>query len=288
MTPLTYQTAAAHITRTLLQAPSERKWTIYRSHFQDFFKGRWPHFDGLISFTGDFFVDFGIFPTLTTHELELNASNQQELLAEIVAFANDAGVPIYDDDADFAGMLDAAKIICFRYDLLAAMTKFHELTNEPAATLPKLLAHLDDMRRSLHSAQQRALGNEAEAEIALYGKPGQDRLYEFYNELKEKRLTGELYYDLPYQKFKDVRLKSGDLVFVGAYTSHGKSLLLRALAYHLLITRSLIPSFYTVADWTTICFNLSSRRSISQGLRLNFGGTGMQARTCPRPYRIGA
>jgi hypothetical protein len=51
---------------------------------------------------------------------------------------------------------------------------------------------------------------------------------------------------------------------------------------------SLIPSFYTVADWTTICFNLSSRRSISQGLRLNFGGTGMQARTCPRPYRIGA
>jgi hypothetical protein len=54
VTPLTYQTAAAHITRTLLQAPSERKWTIYRSHFQDFFKGRWPHFDELISFTGDF------------------------------------------------------------------------------------------------------------------------------------------------------------------------------------------------------------------------------------------
>ncbi|MFL5285253.1 MAG: hypothetical protein ACJ8AW_30820 [Rhodopila sp.] len=56
----------------------------------------------------------------------------------------------------------------------------------------------------------------------------------------------------------------------------------------LLLITSLIPSFYTVADWTTICFNLSSRRSISQGLRLNFGGTGMQARTCPRPYRIGA
>ncbi|MFL5284721.1 MAG: hypothetical protein ACJ8AW_27985 [Rhodopila sp.] len=56
----------------------------------------------------------------------------------------------------------------------------------------------------------------------------------------------------------------------------------------LTVNPSLIPSFYTVADWTTICFNLSSRRSISQGLRLNFGGTGMQARTCPRPYRIGA
>jgi replicative DNA helicase len=238
MTPLTYQTAEAHIARTLLQGLSERKWNIYRSHFQDFFKERWPQFDQLISFISDFFARFGKFPTVAVFELELNATNEMELLAYTVAIANDAGVPVYND-ADFAGILDAARIICFRYDLLRAMTTFHSLANGPAATRQKLLADLDNMRRSLYTSQQRALGSDAEAEIVLQGERGQKRLQEFYDQIKEKHRNGKSSYDLPYSKFQEVRLKPGDLVFVGAYTSHGKSLLLRALAYHLLITHGL-------------------------------------------------
>lgn len=238
MTPLTYQTAEAHIAHTLLREPSERKWTIYQSHFQDFFKGRWSRFDELISFISDFFVRFGAFPTMAIYAFELNATNQTDLLAHIVAIANDAGLPVYND-VDFAGALDAARIICFRSDLVQAMTTFHGLANGSAATLPKLLEGLDDMRRSLHHSQQRALGSDAEAEITLYGKVGQNRLYEFYDKIKEKQRKGELYYDLPYAKFKDVHLKPGDLFFIGAYTSHGKSLLLRDMAYHLWLTYGL-------------------------------------------------
>ena len=90
MTPLTYQTAEAHIAHTLLQEPSGQKWTIYQSHFQDFFKGRWPRFDELISFISDFVVRFSAFPNLAIYTVELNATNQTDLLAHIVAIANDA------------------------------------------------------------------------------------------------------------------------------------------------------------------------------------------------------
>ena len=48
-----------NIARTLLVAPSEQKWINYQTKFQDYFAGRWPQFDHLISFIAAFFAEFG-------------------------------------------------------------------------------------------------------------------------------------------------------------------------------------------------------------------------------------
>ncbi len=235
-----------YIARTLLLAPSERKWTNYQTQFQEYFAGRWPQFDQLVSFIADFFARFGKFPSLSAYEIELTAANDECLLQYIRAIAQDELVRVHHDDADFAAALRAIKNVVFKSELTAAMRGLDEVITGRAAHLPAIQQGLNTMLTSLYTAQQRALGSDAADTSVLYGKNAQQELRDHYETIKAKRLKGELYYTLPFRQLAEVQIKQGDLIFVGAYTSHGKSLLLRVLAYHFLIEYGLNVAFWSM------------------------------------------
>ena len=239
-------TIEKHIARTLLLAPSDRKWINYQTQFQDYFAGRWPLFDQLIAFIADFFVAFGKCPPLSAYEIELTAANDEYLLKYIRAIAQDELVLIHHEDADFAAALRTVKNKLYQSELLAAMQGLEGVITGRAAHLPAVQQGLNTMLASLYTAQQRALGSDAADTSVLYGEKAQQELREHYETIKAKRLKGDLYYTLPFATLAEVQIKQGDLIFVGAYTSQGKSLLLRALAYHFLTVYGLNVAFWSL------------------------------------------
>ncbi len=239
-------TIEKHIARTLLLAPSERKLTNYQTQFQEFFAGRWPQFDQLIASIADFFATFGTFPPLSAYEIELTAANDESLLQYIRAIAQDELVLVHHDDADFAAALRAVKNEVYKTELMAAMRGLTGVITGLAAHLPVVQQGLNTMLTSLYTAQQRALGSDAADTSVLFGKEAQQELREHYQTIKVKRLKGDLYHTLPFRQLAEIQIKQGDLIFVGAYTSQGKSLLLRALAYHFLIEYGLNVAFWSM------------------------------------------
>ena len=235
-----------YIARTLLVAPSDRKWINYQTQFQDYFAGRWPLFDQLISFIADFVAAIGKCPPFSACEIELTAANDEYLLKYIRAIAQDERVRIHHEDADFAAALRAVKNKLYQSELSAVMQDFQGVITGRAAHLPAVQQGLNTMLASLYTAQQRALGSDAADTSVLYGEKAQQELREHYETIKAKRLKGDIYYTLPFPKLAEVQIKQGDLIFVGAYSSQGKSLLLRALAYHFLIVYGLNVAFWSL------------------------------------------
>ncbi len=235
-----------HIARTLLLEPSIRKWTDYCTHFHDYFVGRWPVFDQLVTFIADFFSQSGIFPSLRGYELELTTAHDQSLLDYVRDIATDASVPIYSDEANFLSALRAAKNRCFQLDLSQPVQEFQAAMTGRPTHLPAIQQNLNTMLARLYTAQQRALGDDVSASVALIGLEAQGVLRADYEAIEAERQKGELSYTLPFLALRDIHIKRGDLLFVGAFTSQGKSLLLRALAYHLATTHGLNVAFWSL------------------------------------------
>jgi hypothetical protein len=125
-----------YIARTLLVAPSERKWIYYQTQFQDYFAGRWPLFDQLIAFIADFFAAFGECPPLSAYEIQLTGANDEYLLNYIRAIAQNELVLIHHEDADFAAALRTVKNKLYQSELLAAMQGLEGVIAGRAAHLP--------------------------------------------------------------------------------------------------------------------------------------------------------
>jgi replicative DNA helicase len=69
---------------------------------------------------------------------------------------------------------------------------------------------------------------------------------EIYKRIKERQNSADaLYFDLGVTKFADIRFKDGDLVVFGGFTSHGKSILLRHMAYRQLYRYGRNVAFYS-------------------------------------------
>lgn len=234
------------IARTLLVAPSAGKWIAYQNHFRDFFAGRWPRFDELISFITDFSVRFGRFPNRDTYEFELTAANDQDLLEYVRATCDDDTVLIHQSDTEFVSALRAAKNYQYRADLQSCVAAFGETVNGRRTDVDALQQIVNRLLSQLHAAQQRAFGSDATTSSFLFGEHARGALVAHYQKIKDKRQKGEIYYTLPFEKLAEVHIKQGDLVFVGAYTSQGKSMLLRAIAYHFLTVYGLNVAFISL------------------------------------------
>jgi hypothetical protein len=132
-----------NIARTLLVAPSEQKWINYQTKFQDYFTGRWPQFDHLISFIAAFFAEFGRCPPLSACEIELTAANDEGLLEYIRAIAHDTLVRVHQEDADFAAALRTVKNKVFQSDIMTAMHDLEGVITGPAAHLVSCPGNID-------------------------------------------------------------------------------------------------------------------------------------------------
>jgi hypothetical protein len=248
------------IAKTLLLAPTKRKWTEYQTHFRDFFAGRWERFDEFIAFITEFCDQHGDLPGYQNYEQELTAINAHLLLEYVRAIAGDDAVPIYDTDVDFLSCLRTQRVDGFRGDLNDAILGLQQFMQRPTATdLTDLQTELDATLTKLYAAQQRILVDDAPTTVFFAEPPPPTRvppappglsavrqtMYNYYAAIEAKR-DDEALYALPWTTFKDVQIKPGNLVFVGAYSSQGKSLLLRALAYHFLVAEARNVAFFTL------------------------------------------
>ena len=93
------------------------------------------------------------------------------------------------------------------------------------------------MIASLHSSKNKIYRTEASTAGLLYGKESVEHVKDIYEGIVEKKEEDDfLYYTFGFKKFESVRMARGDLVVIGGFTSHGKSLLLRNFVYRLIVT----------------------------------------------------
>lgn len=240
---ITATTAMTAIVKTLLLAPSEQKWRAYLHDFHEFFANRRPLFDQSIAFMSEFHRQFQRLPSYEAVELELVAVNDTTLLEYIRGLAQDPMVSTYVEDTAFEAHLRVARSAVFYFDITTAGSRFETNTNAQPRYLAALKASLNALMTDLYEAEQRALGDEAAISELLYGEPAQEAFRAHYEAIKAQQSDG---YNLPFASLQDVRIKGGDLVFVGAFTSEGKSAMLRALAHHFVAMHGLNTMFLTL------------------------------------------
>jgi hypothetical protein len=244
------------IAKTLLLAPSTKKWLDYTNHFRDFFAGRSNDFDQLIDFLSEFYQKFQGLPHYTAVEAELAAAGDTALLDFVRGLAQASAVPVQEDDTAFASHLRVTKVACFHADIKEAAETYEATVDAQPKHLPALKVALNGMLATLYSAEQRALGDEAAISELLFGEHAQNKAREHYRAIVEGQALG---YALPFPSLSAVRVKPGDLVAVGAFTSQGKSAMLRALAHHFLTEHALNVVFMTLemsADVVMLMFRL--------------------------------
>lgn len=236
------------IARTLLLAPSIGKWNCYQNHFREFFANRWDPLNELTNFITDWLrhsVD--VLPSIEAYERELTAANDQALLEYVRETVGDSSVPVHQTDAEFTSALRAAKNAQLRSDLLNATRAFELGARDGRANEADLHQRVDELRSQLDAAKQRALSSMGATRSLLVWAPGHATLNAQYEDIKSALEKGDIYYRLPFKALAEaVPVKRGDLVFVGAYTSQGKSLLLRTMAYHFLVEHGRNVAFWSL------------------------------------------
>jgi len=105
------------------------------------------------------------------------------------------------------------------------------------------------MLLELHQLKARVQRSETSTSSLLMGSENVGSghsLPEIYRRIEERHDSADaVYFDLGVTKFADIRFKDGDLVVFGGFTSHGKSTLLRHMAYRQLYRYGRNVAFYS-------------------------------------------
>lgn len=235
------------ILKTLVTAPSPKKWHDYTTHFASFFEGRDALFDRTIQLLRDFYIQFDAFPSLEALKTELTVANEQDLLNYIQGIVTDDSVQARDNEADFVSALSTSRRLYLELDLQTAQREFQtKLATLSSGNQTDVLKVVDDFITTLHQAKQKALRSDQSTSMLLYGEKAQRDLEEAYHRIVQQALSDEtLYYTLGFNAFEPVQIKRGDLVFFGGFTSHGKSVLLRYVSYRMLVEYGLNVAFWS-------------------------------------------
>lgn len=235
------------ILKTLVLAPTPKKWHDYNTHFASFFDSRDALYDRAISLLRDFYIQFDAFPSFDALKTELTVANEQDLLTYITNAVTDDSVPILTEDGDFVSFLSTSRRLYLELDLQTAQREFQtKLATLSSGNQADLLKVVDEYITTLHKTKQKALRSDQSTSMLLYGERAQRDLEEAYHRIVQQALSDEtLYYTLGFKGFDPVQIKRGDLVFFGGFTSHGKSVLLRYASYRMLVEYGLNVAFWS-------------------------------------------
>lgn len=248
------------ILKSLTLAPSAKKLQDYEAHFAPFFAGRDAEFDRVLALICEHGRRFGTVPNAEAVARALAASNDNALLIYLQGIAADPMVECVQDDTAFASHLQGRKLQYAQLDIGKHLREGQTRLAGSGVDEHRMVSGIDATITGLHEARLRLQGNQGAVSFSLHGDAALASFREHYAEIERKRASGTtLYYTLPFKTLERVRLVPGDLLFTGAFTSQGKSLLLRALSYHLIVAYRLNVFFSTpemTADRVRLLFAL--------------------------------
>ena len=235
------------IIKTLILTNSVYKWENYYNQFHSFYGDRDPLFDETVELIQSFYDQFNMFPTWDTIKAKLEAESDSKLQSYLAEIINHPDMKAIEDDQAFISHLSSKETVLFGMDLVREIQMFNakcqalekkgntELSDEVEAHIAKLYEIRDKVLRDL--------GNNSST---LYGRDAGDDQIELYDNLLIKKANDEhVYFDVGVTPLENVHMKLGDLVFAGAYTSHGKSIYLRQITYRLLMEYGLNCVFFS-------------------------------------------
>lgn len=188
----------------------------------------------------DFFFDFkqqfDVFPTFEAIHKELSEVQDDSLLNYVKELEQNPEILVIPEDSEFIVHSKKVERIVFEQDVFACVSKFQqEIKTNPVKDLDSIGNPVDELISGLHQSKNKILKNEASTSGLLYGAEALDQLQGIYDNILQKKKDEEfLYYTLGFEKFEDVRMTKGDLVIIGGFTSHGKSVVARNITYRLL------------------------------------------------------
>ena len=239
------------ILKTLLLAPSSKKLFEYRNKFLPVFKERDPMFDELYAMISEFHKAYEEFPSAELVIQRLQTAALDKLVTYVNGILSDPGVPTYHSDSEFFAALEDYEKQSSVEDIFKMWTGTQTGLAKASSAVgtTQVASVLDDMLVEAHRIKTRLHRAEASTATLLYGAAAQGTghsLREIYTNIKTRKDSAEaVYYDIGIKAFDKARLKDGDLVFFGAFTSHGKSVLLRHCAYRQVVYYGRNTAFFS-------------------------------------------
>lgn len=251
------------ILKTLVVANDKAKWMLYDRHFRHFYEGRETNYDLMVDFIDDYHKQFEFVPKVEAIAAELNATNEHALVKYLGELVEDPTALIYEDISDFTAALRTKRIFYHELEVSEAtklaVTKPLDQKERAAEDLSEksALENVDQMISKLHQAKAKLQSSTAGVSLQLYGEQAHRQFAEAYQKLKEQTLNNEqLFFKLPFHHFDDVEIKLGDMITFAAYTSEGKSILLRFMAYWFAVMYGMNGYFLSIEMTAEVVRNL--------------------------------
>jgi hypothetical protein len=236
------------ILKTLLENPSTRLLNDYRTKYASAFRDIDPRFDGVLDRLVEFHTQYNVFPSgdIFTKHLELDNPKQGEYLKGLLA---DPDVPTYND-AEFYLALDREVLTRANNNLQGDIASFSAALNKREPGVLGLVKPIDEAIAALQKTKARLnRGEESITSLLASGLTAEQAghtLRDIYKRNKDQADTANgFYFDIGFEHFSKVRVKPGDVMFVGGFTSHGKSVLARYLTHRLVTYYGLNAAFFT-------------------------------------------
>lgn len=222
------------IAKSLVLYPSTKKWSIYQQDFYQFYIERDLGFDALISFYRDFQAKYGEFPTAKIINQEAAAANDMVLSGYLEGILGDREAIAIEADADFISHLRTTKAMMHQLNLSAAMRQAAETIAQFENTSPEELDTLvSELLAKASHIRSKGMVTVKDSSYVMHGDAGKHDLAKIYaRNVQARRENRKIFYSLPLPGLEEIDIKRGDLLFTCAFTSQGKSIILRLLTYY--------------------------------------------------------
>jgi hypothetical protein len=224
------------ILKSLLLTPSPKKLSVYQSHFHLAFKGRDLLFDEIFGAIAEFYHEFSEFPKPEVFLEGLKIDGQTKLSDYLTSILTDDEVQVYTEDSLFFAALEQEQQEFMLSQLFQSIRQLEkDLGHRKERGVLGITRPVDVMLQQVIKLKTSALRSETSISSLLFGAEDIGLGHSLPEIYKRNVLAHEsensIYFDIGIEKLNNAQLKDGDLVVFGGFTSHGKSILLRHMAY---------------------------------------------------------
>jgi hypothetical protein len=236
------------ILKSMLLAPSAKRMHEYRGKFRSSIVGRDGAFDEVMEFLDEYHRDHELWPTPEVLVRQFEMENATHLADYVKGVLADPGIASYGEDSAFIQAMDVVRTTCIHHELQVGIQEFQtSLATPKTRGIDGVVEAADQLSMRVAQAKQKIASGADSVSSLLYRSEEMGKgtsLREIYARICDKKDTeGALYYDIGLPHFGNMKLKPGDLTIIGGYTSHGKSILTRWIAYYLLVYYGLNVAF---------------------------------------------
>jgi len=246
--------------KSFLLSPTNKKWNAFKDFYRLYYTGKENLFDEAVDFVSEFYQESRTFPNFNAINTELTSTQETSLQSFFKEVENDDGAFVSEESEYFAQVKAVEKSV-FEMDLYRTITDFNShMATLDKKDMPTYLKSTEAFIANIHKIRDVALRTSENTSGILYGESARQDLEDTYKSIIEKKNSEEaLFYSLEWKKLDKVKICRGDLVIIGGFTSHGKSILLRNIVYRLAVEYGL-NCFYSSLEMSyetiKILFNI--------------------------------